>query len=165
MRKIILPLFVLFFAVHVFAQQVNTVAGLPLVTGSVDGDRSTATFNNPHGIAVDSLGNIYTCDRWSHIVRKVTPEGVVSTIAGSPGLTGSTDGIGKLATIKLAKDGHEIYLHGRNAQKLDTVISEIKAQTNNPHIKGFVADFSDLDLLSFAFEAFIRFSLFFLRPS
>ncbi len=59
-------------------------------------------------------------------------------------ITGSTDGIGKLAAIKLAKDGHEIYLHGRNAQKLDTVISEIKTQTNNPQIKGFVADFSDL---------------------
>lgn len=59
-------------------------------------------------------------------------------------ITGSTDGIGKLAAIKLAKEGHEIYLHGRNAQKLDTVLSEIKAQTNNPHIKGFVADFSDL---------------------
>lgn len=59
-------------------------------------------------------------------------------------ITGSTDGIGKLAAIKLAKDGHEIYLHGRNAQKLDKVISEIKAQTNNPNIKGFVADFSDL---------------------
>lgn len=59
-------------------------------------------------------------------------------------ITGSTDGIGKLAAIKLGKDGHEIYLHGRNAQKLDKVISEIKAQTNNQHIKGFVADFSDL---------------------
>lgn len=59
-------------------------------------------------------------------------------------ITGSTDGIGKLAATKLAKDGHEIYLHGRNSQKLDKVISEIKAQTNNPHIKGFVADFSDL---------------------
>ena len=59
-------------------------------------------------------------------------------------ITGSTDGIGKLAAIKLAKDGHEIYLHGRNAQKLEKVISEIKAQSNNQHIKGFVADFSDL---------------------
>ena len=59
-------------------------------------------------------------------------------------ITGSTDGIGKLAAIKLAKDGHEIFLHGRNAQKLETVISEVKAQTNNPYIKGFVADFSDL---------------------
>lgn len=60
-------------------------------------------------------------------------------------ITGSTDGIGKLAAIKLAKDGHEIYLHGRNSEKLSTTISEIKELSNNEKIKGFVADFSDMD--------------------
>lgn len=59
-------------------------------------------------------------------------------------ITGSTDGIGKLAAIKLAKEGHEIYLHGRNATKLEAVISEIKTASNNDKVKGFVADFSDL---------------------
>jgi len=57
-------------------------------------------------------------------------------------ITGSTDGIGKLAAIKLAKDSHTIYLHGRNAEKLTQVIAEVKAQSNNDNIKGFVADFS-----------------------
>lgn len=60
-------------------------------------------------------------------------------------ITGSTDGIGKLVAIKLAQEGHEIYLHGRNSDKLSTVISEIKAQTKNENIQGFIADFSDLD--------------------
>lgn len=59
-------------------------------------------------------------------------------------ITGSTDGIGKLAAIKLAKDGHEICLHGRNAQKLEAVIAELKNTSNNDKISGFVADFSDL---------------------
>ncbi|AWV97150.1 SDR family NAD(P)-dependent oxidoreductase [Arcticibacterium luteifluviistationis] len=59
-------------------------------------------------------------------------------------ITGSTDGIGKLAAIKLAKDGHQLYLHGRSEEKLDKVISEIKTLSNNENIKGFVADFSDL---------------------
>lgn len=59
-------------------------------------------------------------------------------------ITGSTDGIGKLVATKLAKDGHTIYLHGRNAKKLETVISEIKEASNNQNISGFVADFSDL---------------------
>ena len=59
-------------------------------------------------------------------------------------ITGSTDGIGKLAAIKLAKDGHYIYLHGRNPEKLDNVISEVKQASNNENIDGFVADFSDL---------------------
>lgn len=60
-------------------------------------------------------------------------------------ITGSTDGIGKLTAIKLAKDGHEIYLHGRNVEKLTKVIAEVKELSNNENVKGFVADFSDLE--------------------
>ncbi|WP_111707385.1 SDR family NAD(P)-dependent oxidoreductase [Lutibacter citreus] len=60
-------------------------------------------------------------------------------------ITGSTDGIGKLTAIKLANEGHTIYVHGRNAKKLSATISEIKEITKNEHINGFVADFSDLD--------------------
>ena len=59
-------------------------------------------------------------------------------------ITGSTDGIGKLAAIKLAKDGHEIYLHGRNGAKLTSVIAEVKDRSQNEKIAGFTADFSDL---------------------
>ncbi len=59
-------------------------------------------------------------------------------------ITGSTDGIGKLAALKMAKKGHEIYLHGRNADKLQKVITELKQKSGNENIDGFVADFSDL---------------------
>lgn len=62
-------------------------------------------------------------------------------------ITGSTDGIGKLAAIKLAKEGHTIYMHGRNADKLNKLIDEIKTLSNNQNIDGFVADFSDLNEL------------------
>lgn len=60
-------------------------------------------------------------------------------------ITGSTDGIGKLAALQLAREGHEIYLHGRNAEKLAAVISELKTASGNESVNGFVADFSDLD--------------------
>ena len=60
-------------------------------------------------------------------------------------ITGSTDGIGKLVGIKFAEQGHEVYLHGRNSEKLATVVSEISEQTKNKNVRGFVADFSDLD--------------------
>jgi len=63
-------------------------------------------------------------------------------------ITGSTDGIGKLIALKLAKEGHTIYVHGRNDAKLQTVISEMKEASNNNNIKGFVADFSDLEAVS-----------------
>jgi NAD(P)-dependent dehydrogenase (short-subunit alcohol dehydrogenase family) len=63
-------------------------------------------------------------------------------------ITGSTDGIGKLAALNLAKAGHHVYLHGRDADKLDSVIVEVKAVATGTAvdcIDGFVADFSDLN--------------------
>lgn len=63
-------------------------------------------------------------------------------------ITGSTDGIGKLAALKLAEAGHQVYVHGRNADKLTSVIAEVKAVATGAavdNINGFVADFSDLN--------------------
>ncbi|WP_143506573.1 SDR family NAD(P)-dependent oxidoreductase [Psychrobacter sp. C 20.9] len=62
-------------------------------------------------------------------------------------ITGSTDGIGKLAALKLAEAGHQVYLHGRDAEKLANVITEVKAVARGEavdRVDGFVADFSDL---------------------
>lgn len=59
-------------------------------------------------------------------------------------ITGSTDGIGKLAAIQLAQAGHQVYLHGRNAQKLEALIQEIKTLSGNDKINGWLADFADL---------------------
>lgn len=59
-------------------------------------------------------------------------------------ITGSTDGIGKLAAIALAKQGHAVYVHGRNAEKLERVIAEVKAESGNDNVSGFVADLSVL---------------------
>jgi len=60
-------------------------------------------------------------------------------------ITGSTDGIGKLTALKLAREGHTVYLHGRNADKLNTVVAECKTSSGNDKISGFVADFSVLN--------------------
>ena len=60
-------------------------------------------------------------------------------------ITGSTDGIGKLAATKLAQSGHQIILHGRNPQKLAKVVEEIKSAADNQNISGYIADFSNLE--------------------
>ncbi|MEM7550935.1 MAG: SDR family NAD(P)-dependent oxidoreductase [Bacteroidota bacterium] len=60
-------------------------------------------------------------------------------------ITGSTDGIGRLAAIKLAKDGHHVIVHGRSSEKLENTIAEIKDSTNNQKIDGFISDLSDFE--------------------
>lgn len=60
-------------------------------------------------------------------------------------ITGSTDGVGKQVAMQLATDGHSVYVHGRNPQKVQAVINEIKAATKREDISGFVADLSDLN--------------------
>ncbi|CAM3605362.1 SDR family NAD(P)-dependent oxidoreductase [Zobellia roscoffensis] len=59
-------------------------------------------------------------------------------------ITGSTDGIGKLLALRLAKEGHFVGVHGRTETKLKATVTAIKEQSNNENIIGFLADFSDL---------------------
>lgn len=63
-------------------------------------------------------------------------------------ITGSTDGIGKLAALKLAGQGHAVYLHGRDPEKLAAAVSEIRSTTENKNVDGFTADLSDLDAVN-----------------
>ncbi len=79
---------------------VGTLAGTPRGFGSSDGTGSTARFSTPVGLAMDTAGNTYVADYANHTIRKVTPGGVVTTVAGSAGLPGSTNGVGSLARFK-----------------------------------------------------------------
>ncbi len=76
---------------------VTTLAGSAGLVGSTDGTGAAARFNFPAGVAVDSAGNVYVADAGNAIIRKITAAGVVTTLAGSAGLVGSTDGTGSAA--------------------------------------------------------------------
>ena len=75
--------------------QTSTFAGSGQI-GSLDGPASLASFMGPRQIALDSLENVYLADWSGHAIRKVTPAGFVSTVAGN-GTAGYADGIGTLA--------------------------------------------------------------------
>jgi sugar lactone lactonase YvrE len=77
---------------------VTTLAGQAGISGHSDGS-SSATFNHPAGVAVDSAGNVYVADTDNNEIRKVTMAGVVSTVAGQAGVNGSSDGTGTAASF------------------------------------------------------------------
>lgn len=86
--------------------QVTTVAGrggaspyganAPLVDGPV----AQATFNDPADVVGDARGQLYVADRLNHVIRAITPDGVVTTFAGT-GLPGTNDGVGAAAAFEL----------------------------------------------------------------
>src|SRR6266496_1422912 len=76
----------------------TTVAGVPEGgIGARDGTGNLARFNYPGGIAVHNQGTLYIADILSHTIRKISPEGVVTTVAGMAGVSGTADGIGGAA--------------------------------------------------------------------
>ncbi len=83
------------------AGTVSTLAGTAGASGSADGTGGNARFRSPYGLAVDSAGNILVADTYNHTIRKITPAGEVSTLAGAAGVTGSANGTGPVARFNL----------------------------------------------------------------
>lgn len=79
----------------------TTFAGQPYVAGATDGPAASALFNEPMGIAIDSAGTLYVTDSGNNTIRKITPDGVVGTLAGSAGNAGAEDGTGAAARFSL----------------------------------------------------------------
>src|SRR6202043_3983058 len=106
---------------------VSTLAGLAGISGSVDGTGNTARFNFPNDIAVDSGGNLYVSDAFNNTIRKITPAGVASTLAGLAGNAGSADGTGGAARFNFP-DGVAVDSTG-NVYVADTNNSTIRKIT------------------------------------
>ena len=84
------------------AGNVSTYAGSTPHFGSTDGNGAAASFRYPRGITADANGNLYVTDS-NHTIRKITPAGVVSTLAGTAGVAGAADGTGAAAQFFLPK--------------------------------------------------------------
>lgn len=72
-------------------------AGQLWTPGSIDGDHGTARLRAPNGLAIDAAGNLYVADTVDQTVRKISAAGAVSTLAGTPGVSGYIDGPGATA--------------------------------------------------------------------
>ncbi|MDR1865850.1 MAG: IPT/TIG domain-containing protein [Bacteroidales bacterium] len=91
--------------------------------GHVDGDRLTAKFNEPCQVDFDQDGNMYVADKNNHCIRKINPDGVVTTVVGIPGVSGYLDGTRDNAMfntpwgVAVAKDG-SVYVSDRSNNTL-----------------------------------------------
>jgi len=100
-----ISLILLLTAIHIRAQvdasgpqySISTLAGSATLRGAVDGPGATARFTNLMGVAIDSEGNIFVTDLYNHTIRKISPQGVVTTFAGQSGSPGVVDGPSSVA--------------------------------------------------------------------
>ncbi len=98
--------------------EVTTLAGSGKA-GFADGQRLAASFNTPGLVTIDVHGNVYVADYINHRIRKITPEGKVSTLAGS-GVAGFADGQGAEASFRspvgvaVDHEGHVYVADNRN---------------------------------------------------
>ncbi|WP_440030460.1 NHL domain-containing protein, partial [Chromobacterium amazonense] len=77
---------------------VSILAGVVRTPGASNGNGDVATFQEPYGIAVDKVGNVFVADTRNNLIRKISPSGVVSTFAGT-GSCGDTNGTGTNAAF------------------------------------------------------------------
>jgi serine/threonine-protein kinase len=103
------------------AGQMTLIAGCRSETGFRDGLGAEARFNKPCGLAVYSDGSLVLADTYNHCLRRVSPQGAVSTFAGC-GQVGNLDGVGVAARFQypwnLVVDGQgTIYVsdHGNHS--------------------------------------------------
>lgn len=126
---------------------VATLAGSASTRGNADGTGSGASFSNPVALARDSAGNLYVADDQAHVIRRVTPEGVVTTFAGTAGSSGTSDGTGADARFSQPQ-----------GVAVDGVGNVFVADTGNSTIRritpaGAVTTFAGVPGVSGAFDA------------
>jgi sugar lactone lactonase YvrE len=80
---------------------VTTVAGQRGQGGYTDGDARSSLLDAPWSVAVDAQGILYVTERYQSTVRRIAPDGSISTWVGSPGQMGDADGVGTVARLDM----------------------------------------------------------------
>ncbi len=125
---------------------VSTLAGAAPAAGSSDGNGAAARFRFPQDVAADAAGNLYVADSVNNTIRKITPAGAVSTLAGTPGQVGSADGAGAAAQfsspqgVAADKDGN-LYV----ADSFNHTIRKITPAAVVSTFAGIAGQFGSLD--------------------
>ncbi len=122
---------------------VTTLARDRETSGFSDGMGENESFNNPHAIAVDKLGNVYVADTFNNRIRKITTDGHVTTLAGT-GETGYADGIGSDARFTYP-EGVAVDMNG-NVYVADSGNNRIRKITAS----GYVTTLAGSGLYGFA---------------
>lgn len=118
------------------AGTVSTLAGAiaanddPATAGYVDGAAAAARFSSPQGIALDSAGNLYVADLQNAALRKISPTGAVSTVAGRPAIGGKADGSGAAASFSLDPETTGSVYSGGNLYIVDAMNFAIRKVTS-----------------------------------
>lgn len=129
---------------------VTVFAGSLGNAGTDDGQGTAAKFNGPWGLAIDSDQNIYVADTYSNNIRKITPAGLVSTLAGSSTADhGSADGTGSAARFQYPKGvavdtGGNVYVadtYNNTIRKITpagvvTTVAGLAGNGNNAYVNG-----------------------------
>jgi hypothetical protein len=135
------------------AGRVSTFAGNPGHGGAVDADDpAQATFREPAGLAVDdALGCVYVADRGNNLIRKINPEGQVTTLAGGADpAQAPQDGIGHGASFKDLRGlalrrgpdgGARLYVLDGNSLRSISLLGKVKTVAGHPVRPGFQASF------------------------
>lgn len=107
------------------AGRVTTLAGTPGEAGHRDADQPLqAAFKDPQGLAMDLHCAIYVADRGNRVIRRIGPDGIVTTLAGRPGDPGDRDGTGPQARftaprgLALGADGRIYVLDGHALRRI-----------------------------------------------
>jgi sugar lactone lactonase YvrE len=130
---------------------VTTVAGQKPHLGHSDGPAAQATFCSPFGVVADAAGNLYVSDTANYVIRKITPAGAVSTLAGIPGTPGFANGPGQSATFAYPQS-IAIDAQG-NLYVADTLNRQVRKVTPAGDVSTFASSITFLQLAGIAVDA------------